>query len=430
MADAGDQKNSDAGTPAGRLPPLRPGKDYTLGGKQKTKFMPTVPTKRNKKEAATTSEQAGNRGERGRGRGRGGRGGRGGGAGRGRGGLLDQPATATGFLAMGPSNLAGSRMGRAAAAGAGGGFGSSSSGLAGSSSVGAMADFDAAMSAGTARFTPDLWAPVAYDAYRPAGAGRGRRTRGHAVKEEGAIKAEAATADVHMSTEGLSVKAEPQDDAMTAEQLLQTTAEDDTLVKLEEDEDDAETESDTRPVPLPAADLLYPRFRDDTMEFPRNSAGEESLFFFQLPTVMPEFERPPAAVHVMDVDEDSTKQGPDAADKDALPPIKAEPQDAPVKQENDTEQTPQAQSTPSHALEGRVGKLVVYKSGRMSLWLGDIEMEVTSGASCAFPQEIVAINTVQKTVGVLGTVASRFVCTPEMATMLDEDADMDHTGSF
>lgn len=45
------------------------------------------------------------------------------------------------------------------------------------------------------------------------------------------------------------------------------------------------------------------------------------------------------------------------------------------------------------------------------------------GAECAFPQEIAVIDPAARLVTMLGTVASRFICTPAVTQLLDEEED-------
>jgi hypothetical protein len=131
----------------------------------------------------------------------------------------------------------------------------------------------------------------------------------------------------------------------------------DTYLCLDIKREPEDMSEETTSLPKPAADLLYPQFRDTSIEFSRHSARQEHLHFFQFPTVLPSFER---NEDEMDVDTE----------------VKTEPN---IKQEEieDESLLSMDKSNKVKPLEGRIGKLKVYKSGRMRLWINDIEMEVS-----------------------------------------------------
>ncbi|RKP23185.1 hypothetical protein SYNPS1DRAFT_22742 [Syncephalis pseudoplumigaleata] len=128
MADKEESKQQEAtpsgaddaaaSTPHGRLPSLRPSKDFTLGGKQKTQFMPTVPIKRNKKEPKSEAAR-----------------------------VVDGAADAVDEAAVERAVVI--------SAGMGGGGGGGGGGMPGSAGA-AMIDLDTAISDGTAKFSADL----------------------------------------------------------------------------------------------------------------------------------------------------------------------------------------------------------------------------------------------------------------------------------
>ncbi|KAI8056855.1 RNA polymerase III RPC4-domain-containing protein [Syncephalis plumigaleata] len=423
--DAASSEPGDAGTstPQGRLPSLRPSKDFTLGGKQKTQFMPTVPTKRNKKEPTTADQEKGGSSRGGRGGGRGGRGGRGGGM-RGR---VELSSTATGFLAMGPSNLAASRMGRFSGSSGGGGGGGGGGGAPGSAGA-AMLDLDAAIKEGTASFPLDLWAPVAYDTV--GGASTSQRSNQQNKGKSAARNAKTSAIAVKMEddiddSDGIKIKQEEDVLAMLQQEVTESATDD-----MEMHDDMIE---DEETIPPPARNLLHPIIANNTQIFPRTSARDENLFFFQFPTVMPKFnpsinastsfERNTQTDTATDVKMEN--ESADTSMNDAVK-VKSEKMDVDLTttttttDDNSNDENTQTSNTASgsKSIEGLVGKLVVYKSGRMRLRLGTVEMDITDGANCAFPQEIAAIDESSKTISILGTVANRFVCTPNITHML------------
>lgn len=70
--------------------------------------------------------------------------------------------------------------------------------------------------------------------------------------------------------------------------------------------------------------------------------------------------------------------------------------------------------------EGSVGKLVVRKSGKTQLVIGNVTMDVSMGTKCNFLQDVVSIHTSENSgsLSVLGHVQHRLVCTPDFDSML------------
>ncbi|CAD7697964.1 unnamed protein product [Ostreobium quekettii] len=72
---------------------------------------------------------------------------------------------------------------------------------------------------------------------------------------------------------------------------------------------------------------------------------------------------------------------------------------------------------------GRIGKLLVFRSGRVKMVVGDVLMDVTCGTPWSYRQEVVAVN-VEDEVGhcvFLGDIASRAICNPNVAQLLSPD---------
>lgn len=71
--------------------------------------------------------------------------------------------------------------------------------------------------------------------------------------------------------------------------------------------------------------------------------------------------------------------------------------------------------------EGHMGKLVVRKSGRTSLMLGNVVLDVSMGTKCGFLQDVVSIHPDSSGDGdlsVLGHVSHRLICTPDFDSLL------------
>ncbi|XP_071129660.1 DNA-directed RNA polymerase III subunit RPC4-like [Mytilus edulis] len=71
--------------------------------------------------------------------------------------------------------------------------------------------------------------------------------------------------------------------------------------------------------------------------------------------------------------------------------------------------------------EGAVGKLVIRKSGKTQLVIGNITMDVSMGTKCGFLQDVVSIHTAEDSgnLSVLGHIKHRLVCTPDFDSMLN-----------
>lgn len=69
--------------------------------------------------------------------------------------------------------------------------------------------------------------------------------------------------------------------------------------------------------------------------------------------------------------------------------------------------------------DGLMGKLLVYKSGKVKMRLGDALFDVSAGLDCTFAQEAVAINTNKKHCCSLGEVNKRAIVTPDIDYLVD-----------
>jgi len=79
--------------------------------------------------------------------------------------------------------------------------------------------------------------------------------------------------------------------------------------------------------------------------------------------------------------------------------------------------------------EGRIGKLLIHKSGRVRLKMGDVSMDVNCGTPWPFHQQLVAIN-VREDGGhcvFLGNVKKRAICTLNISQLLQtENSTQEH----
>ncbi|KAL1547818.1 hypothetical protein AAHA92_16130 [Salvia divinorum] len=73
--------------------------------------------------------------------------------------------------------------------------------------------------------------------------------------------------------------------------------------------------------------------------------------------------------------------------------------------------------------EGKIGKMLVYKSGAVKLKIGDTLYNVSAGMNCMFAQDVFAINAEKKLCCNLGKLNKRAVATLDIDSMLQGMAD-------
>ncbi|CAK6950222.1 DNA-directed RNA polymerase III subunit RPC4 [Scomber scombrus] len=135
------------------------------------------------------------------------------------------------------------------------------------------------------------------------------------------------------------------------------------------------------------------------------SKGEE-LFFMQLPDSLPG--QPPTVEHRPVKTEVQSEDGQSVL-------LKTESQEEPAEENT---------CNLKDLREGLVGKMLVRKSGRVQLILGQVTLDVSLGASCSFLQELVSIGAEGRTgdLTVLGNVKHKMVCSPDFEALLESSA--------
>ncbi|KAG0261814.1 hypothetical protein BG011_000645 [Mortierella polycephala] len=441
--------HTPSNTPAGRLTSLRGGRGgagsstaSTRGGAAKLKFAPTVPTKRNKKDATLSlldEAKAGSGSDSGRGafRGRGGRG-----RGRGRGRPEEMVGTASGPFSLGPAQQARSR-----AIVAGGGASGAHSSYTGVQAI--KVEGGEGMTGEDREYYGDATIDMKFgstttDASVPTGL-ENPNEEGSAIKEEKMKEQDMESAIGGKSKKDLSIK---------------------TFEGTEADENDGDDEDIKLKMEGPAQDLLP-------------SWAEDQMFFFQFPSIMPIFKarREPYSIvssPTLSPAEASTYSTPDGAEKtddadEELLAVKDEPMDqdrsilvpdnndgvrikteqhdtktglhvaggaggpgvaAPVGQRaktkvpvgaaNNSSSTNKDKEESEDNLqpEGKIGRLLIYKSGKVKMKVGDIIMDVSSGSECSFLQNVMVVDSNNKQAFVMGAVQKRMVCVPNLTQLL------------
>ncbi|KAM8865060.1 DNA-directed RNA polymerase III subunit RPC4 [Synchiropus picturatus] len=190
------------------------------------------------------------------------------------------------------------------------------------------------------------------------------------------VKIEKLEEDCDIMDSGVEVKEEPQDLGVK------------------------KTESSFRPPPLPEPEVL-----PDLLHRWSLSKGEE-LFFMQMPDTLP-------------------GQPPTVAQKPVKTEVQSEDgQSVLLKTESQEEQEEENSCNLKDLREGLVGKMLVRKSGKVQLVLGEVTLDVALGAPCSFLQELVSIGT-EGRIGdltVLGKIKHKMVCSPDFESLLEGSA--------
>ncbi|SAL94787.1 hypothetical protein [Absidia glauca] len=364
----------------------------TRGGAAKMKFKPTIPTKRNKKEAVAIEEapkaesssgrggfRGGHRGRGdGRGRGRGGRGGRGRGRGR---GMVVEEVTASGIFSLGPSAM--SSRGRSGMAGSG------AATYGGDTSRTEVDD-------GTETDMGVLFAE-ANDGYTPV-------VFPHVPRLAGELDPADLTnpkAKIPWLTTTTS-KPDKEDD-MEAEVKSETM-------------DQADDRSHS-PLPpretwmmdedAPAQNIFAVNEKNKAV-----SVADDELLFFQLPAVVPMFKKPAG-------DEDDEMK--DVKDEEEVDKVKAQ---LPLAAQKVSMEEQMAAMDLSDMPQGQIGKLVVLKSGKMKLKLGNVLLDIEQGMRSSFLENVMSVNTDTKKAVELGHIVQKFTCVPNMNALLKDHEEM------
>ncbi|KAI8068826.1 RNA polymerase III RPC4-domain-containing protein [Thamnidium elegans] len=376
---------------SGRLQSVNEGQK-TRGGAAKMKFKPTIPHKRNKKEVSTSTidealnSKLGFNGERGRGRGRG-RGERGGrGRGRGRGLIIVEESSASGIFSLGPSAVSRGRPGFG-----GGGFASYGG------DVPTRAEGDDENSDMVEMFTSDIGRdkPVTYR---------------HVSRLEG---------DVDPVTLAQPIGKIPW---MAIKSKKPEVVQLESTVKIEavDGMDTDEPITEVKEVPVEEEEVIeLPKVYMDSDSPAQNifaldererlvCVAEEELLYFQLPTVVPVFEKSKED-EVMDEVKTENIEGEN---------------DLPASAKKSTLEDAMANLDLQDMPNGEIGRLIIYKSGKMKMKLGNILLDVNQGMQSNFLENVMVVDheseETKKAIE-LGHIVQKFVCAPNMDALLRDE---------
>lgn len=127
---------------------------------------------------------------------------------------------------------------------------------------------------------------------------------------------------------------------------------------------------------------------------------------FQLPSDLPDFEVPePPVEKKAEVDQENTQASGEAEKtEDEVKVAKEEGEKAPKNHDMEEEKP----------LMGRIGSIRIHKSGKLSVKIGNVVMDISRGSETSFLQDVVALDErdEERTVELLGNVDGKVVITP------------------
>ncbi|KAJ3027471.1 hypothetical protein HDV00_011201 [Rhizophlyctis rosea] len=154
--------------------------------------------------------------------------------------------------------------------------------------------------------------------------------------------------------------------------------------------------------------------------FAPSETAESEMYFFQFPSVLPRLQNPNADIMEIEDGDASTSVRPGgrvngigggAVKGESGGVIKVDP-DGPTAAGGGTG------ASNEKGPEGKVGKLIYYKSGKVKLRIGDIYFDVAPGSESTFLQNVVAVDPDDAKTYLLGNLTRRFVCTPDIEMLL------------
>lgn len=159
---------------------------------------------------------------------------------------------------------------------------------------------------------------------------------------------------------------------------------------------------------------------------------ENRLYLFQFPQLFPKFKAPrlakadAAEATSAPADEISKRRsvsfaegttggaGRPSTTKDKLPASSE------LDSDSDSEVDEKKPKPTSNNTEGLVGKLDVYRDGRVFLRFGELIMEVTGGSQSTFLQQVMLLDPSNRTATNLGELHRKFIVSPELDCMLND----------
>lgn len=138
-----------------------------------------------------------------------------------------------------------------------------------------------------------------------------------------------------------------------------------------------------------------------------------TFVIFQLPSKLPAFEEITPKTELADNEEtlhlreEAEKKETETANKSQVEEAMKQEKKRKIKKKDHT-------AVPQEALAGNIGSIRVHKSGRLSVKIGEVVMDISRGAETTFLQDVAALNESGETpsVELLGRIDGRVVVTP------------------
>jgi len=155
----------------------------------------------------------------------------------------------------------------------------------------------------------------------------------------------------------------------------------------------------------------------------KDDDDNDKLFFVQLPSALP-------ISKMMEPEQLARAESHGSGAGGSAPPETAEGAEgagAAVEDDRGTNQPASMQSSLGQsewtarlheADPGYMGKLQIHKSGKMYLVLGDVKYDVIPGTQCHFRQEVLIVDSEQKSCHALGAVQERLICKLQTSSLL------------
>ncbi|KAI8337174.1 RNA polymerase III RPC4-domain-containing protein [Chlamydoabsidia padenii] len=142
------------------------------------------------------------------------------------------------------------------------------------------------------------------------------------------------------------------------------------------------------------------------------SVADDELLFFQLPAVVPKFEKPTT----QEDEGDEIKM--EVKDENDKTKVKEQ---LPLAAQMSTIDDQMAAMDLSKIPEGQIGKLVVLKSGKMKLKIGNVLLDVEQGMRSSFLENVMSVDAEKKQAVELGHIVQKFTCVPNMNALLEDE---------
>lgn len=155
---------------------------------------------------------------------------------------------------------------------------------------------------------------------------------------------------------------------------------------------------------LRETNLLFQDYKHIYKKLNKINDVPNKFIFFQFPSNLPEFQRPTKKIPLELKPEDITEE--QLKDK-AKNTEKAEKSNTNIKSKSQTKE-------PEQPTIGKIGAIRVHQSGRMSVKIGNVVMDISRGAESTFLQDVISLDLEGEEAELLGQIDGRAVVTPHI----------------